>query len=69
MSIVYSADVICDGCAQWTPGPTGRAKPPGKLEAFEEADTKGWLKVSYSSHLCPDCLAAARQQQEGGGDG
>lgn len=68
MSIVYSADVVCDQCSQWTHGISGRDTPPGKLETFREADAPGWRKVGYGMHLCPTCVAA-RQQQEGGGDG
>ncbi|MCB4349842.1 hypothetical protein LA345_39270 (plasmid) [Burkholderia vietnamiensis] len=55
MSIVYTADVFCDGddCSQWTNGVTG-VKPPEKWRARERAQHERWIHVGGKDY-CPAC--------------
>jgi hypothetical protein len=58
MSIVYTADVFCDGddCSQWTHGSTG-AKPPLKWRTRMQARSDHWVHVSGKDY-CPKCAKA-----------
>jgi hypothetical protein len=62
MSIVYTADVFCDGqsCSQWTPGLTG-LKPPTHADTRKTAMSgipgKYWRHVGGKDY-CPLCAAA-----------
>lgn len=63
MSIVYSADVFCDGCTDWVHGgvqsdkPTGMARP-----ALAVAKQHGWSRDTQGEFvdLCPKCLIKFR---------
>lgn len=62
MSIVFTADVFCDGdledgtlCGLWTNGVTG-ATPPRKAEARERASVEGWRRIGTKDY-CPRCVA------------
>jgi len=58
MSIVYTADVFCDGndCSQWTNGVTG-AKPPEKWRVRMQARAGRWVRVGGKDY-CPACAKA-----------
>jgi hypothetical protein len=57
MSIVYTADVFCDGdaCSIWTHGATS-TKLPTKKEARAAVDPRaGWKHVGGKDY-CPTCV-------------
>lgn len=63
MSIVYTADVFCDGirqdgepCGQWTNGVTGD-EPPRKMLARERAAQERWTHCGGRDY-CPRCAKA-----------
>lgn len=67
MSIVYTADVFCDGenCSLWTNGLTG-TKPPLKWRARAVARRENWQHVKGKDY-CPHCappLSATRKEYE-----
>jgi hypothetical protein len=63
MSIVYSADVFCDGeCAGlWTHGATGSAAPT-KTEARANAAHSGYVHHKGKDY-CPACWKALAAKQ------
>lgn len=61
MSIVYTADVFCDGddCSLWIHGTTART-PPTKAQARVGLGDDGWKHISGKDY-CREC---ARKKQE-----
>jgi hypothetical protein len=57
VSIVYTADVFCDGdCSLWTSGVTG-VRPPAKTDArLTAARTAKWVHHKGKDY-CPGCWA------------
>jgi hypothetical protein len=53
MSVVYIADVFCDGCSQWMHGATG-VQAPSKREARATARREHWLHIG-GRDFCPTC--------------
>lgn len=56
MSIVYTADVFCDGddCSQWTNGVSSAWPPTHKQARTEHAPHEGWL-FHKGRDYCPAC--------------
>jgi len=65
MSIVYTADVFCDGdgCSLWTHGVSG-STPPTKAQARAEHSVReGWTHVGGKDY-CPDCVKKKNQSNQ-----
>ena len=65
MSLIYSCDVVCDRCGNWTHGLTG-LKPIGLgMPSLAIAKGQGWSRASKSLYtdLCPDCLTETRKEE------
>lgn len=63
MTVVYTADVFCDRCANWISGGVAKPKPSGLAkQAIAHAKLHGWSRDVRSIYLdlCPACLSAAR---------
>lgn len=65
MSIVYTADIFCDGdgCGQWTHGVTASCAPT-KAEARKHAvDTRGWWLDHKGKDYCPRCAKKIKEKR------
>lgn len=64
MSIVYTADVFCDGheCGQWIHCITD-AKPPLKWRSRVQARRHGWAHIKGKDY-CPNCLRYGMDKEE-----
>jgi hypothetical protein len=67
VSIVYTADVFCDGddCSLWVQG-VSATRPPTKAQArAEHAPREGWTHIKGKDY----CRRCARAAQLDGGQG
>jgi hypothetical protein len=65
MSIVYTADIFCDGdgCSQWTHGTTAGSAPT-KAEARKYAvDARGWWLDHKGKDYCPRCAKNIKEKR------
>lgn len=57
MSILYTADIVCDTCNNWTGGITGD-KPPTKASAFAARHNQSYRQLAKGKHICGKCVIA-----------
>lgn len=58
MSIVYTADVFCDECNQWTHGVTSSRPPTKESARLTAARSANWKHVNGKDY-CPVCWKKA----------
>lgn len=65
MSIVFTADVFCDGddCSQWTHGALKHETPPTKRSARAgAAKTAKWKRIDGKDY-CPRCWSKLGKEE------
>lgn len=59
MTVIFRADVFCDGCGNWIPTEVSGPKQSGLIgRAVAEAKKQGWSRDTKCTYLdvCPECL-------------
>ena len=64
MTVIYTADVFCDKCGDWTHGVTLDRNSGLARKAIVASKREGWSRHARSQYLdlCPKCLAEFRAE-------
>ena len=64
MTVIYTADVFCDKCGDWTHGVTQDRNSGLARKAVTVSKSEGWSRDARSQYLdlCPKCLAEFRAE-------
>lgn len=62
MTVIYTADVFCDKCGDWTHGVTLDRNSGLARKAVTVSKSEGWSRDARSQYLdlCPKCLEEFR---------